>query len=73
MVYLVVEFINYLKMFQALNSVHMPLAPIYTPWKHQKTRGFLMFSSGIERDQWRPDFMHCFGVSIVDFEQINAC
>ena len=32
-----------------------------------------MFSSGIERDQWRPDFMHCFGVSIVDFEQINAC
>ena len=23
----------------------------YTPWKHQKTRGFLMFSGGIERDQ----------------------
>ena len=22
------------------------------PWKQQKTRGFLMFSGGIERDQW---------------------
>ena len=22
------------------------------PRKHQKTRGFLMFSGGIERDQW---------------------
>ena len=24
----------------------------YTPWKHQKQRGFLMFSDGIEREQW---------------------
>ena len=23
-----------------------------TPWKHQKTSGFLMFSWGIKRDQW---------------------
>ena len=23
-----------------------------TPWKHQKTRGFLMFSGGIKRDHW---------------------
>ena len=24
----------------------------YTPWKHQKTSGFLMFSGGIEVEQW---------------------
>ena len=24
----------------------------YTPWKHQKISGFLMFSGGIENDQW---------------------
>ena len=24
----------------------------YTHWKRQKTRGFLIFSAGIERDQW---------------------
>ena len=28
----------------------MPLISFYTPWKHQKTRCFLMFSGGIERD-----------------------
>ena len=26
--------------------------PLYTPWKHQKTRGFLMFSRDIEREKW---------------------
>ena len=30
----------------------MPLISFYTPWKHQKTKGFLMFSAGMERDQW---------------------
>ena len=30
----------------------MPLISFHTPWKHQKTRGFLMFSGGIKRDQW---------------------
>ena len=30
----------------------MPLASFYTPWRHQKISGFLMFSGGIERDQW---------------------
>ena len=28
----------------------MPLVSFYTPWKHQKTIGFLMFSAGLERD-----------------------
>ena len=27
----------------------MPMIYFYTPWKHQKTIGFLMFSGGIER------------------------
>ena len=30
----------------------LPLARFYTPWKDQKTKGFLMFSGGIEKDQW---------------------
>ena len=30
----------------------MPLISFHAPLKHQKTRGFLMFSGGIERDQW---------------------
>ena len=30
----------------------MPLVSFYTPEKHQKTRGILIFSGGIERDQW---------------------
>ena len=24
----------------------------YTPWKHQKTFGFLVFSGGIEMENW---------------------
>ena len=30
----------------------MPLIFFYTPLKYQKTEGFLMFSGGIETDQW---------------------
>ena len=30
----------------------MPLVSFDTPWKHQKTIGFLMFSWVIKRDQW---------------------
>ena len=30
----------------------MPLVTFYTPQKHHKTRDFLMFLGGIERDQW---------------------
>ena len=30
----------------------MPLVSFYTPRKHQKTFGFLMFSGGLEKDQW---------------------
>ena len=31
----------------------MPLVSLYTPWKHQKTSGFLIFLGGIERDHWQ--------------------
>ena len=30
----------------------VPLVSFYTPSKHQKTTGFLMFRGGIERDHW---------------------
>ena len=29
-----------------------PMFHFYTPWKHQKTGGFLMFSGGIEMEHW---------------------
>ena len=35
-----------------LLTYFMPLISFYTPWKHQKTRVFLMFSEGIESNQW---------------------
>ena len=30
----------------------IPLVSFYTPWKNQKIPGFLMFSGGLEREQW---------------------
>ena len=30
----------------------MPLFSFYSPWKHEETVSFLMFSEGIEIDQW---------------------
>ena len=39
--------------FRPLISTHLtPLASFYTSWKNQKIFGFLIFSGGIERDQW---------------------
>ena len=29
-----------------------PMFHFYTPWKRQKTSGFLMFSLGIEKEHW---------------------
>ena len=29
----------------------LQLVPFYTPWKHEKTKGFLTFSEGTERNQ----------------------
>ena len=34
------------------NTDFMPLVSFNTPWKHQKTKRFLIFSGGTERDQW---------------------
>ena len=30
----------------------MPMFHFYTPWKRQKTKGFLTFSGGIEMEHW---------------------
>ena len=30
----------------------MPLVPFNSSWRHGKSRGFLLFSEGIERNQW---------------------
>ena len=41
----------------------MPQFFFYTPWKHQKASGFLMFSRGIERDQWH-EIGYCVSLCI---------
>ena len=38
----------------------MPLISFDTPWKHQKTRGFLMFSGYIKRVKWLISFFAFF-------------
>ena len=41
------------KMPRLLSLTHyMSVVSSYTPWKYQKTRGFLMFSEGLEKYQW---------------------
>ena len=35
--------------FSDLSAHFMPLVSFYTPWKHQKTSGFRIFSGGIDR------------------------
>ena len=41
------------KVLQNSQLTHvMPLVFFFTSWKHQKARGVLRFSGGIERDQW---------------------
>ena len=43
--YTVTQSENFLYVFHCSVSTTLP-------WKHQKTRGFAMFSGGIEKDQW---------------------
>ena len=43
-----------------------PMFPFYTPWKHQKTNDFLIFSDGIKWEDW-PIVIHekLFSLSIL--------
>ena len=45
------NFINLLQLRFPLTRL-MPVVLFYTPWNHQKTRVFLMFSGIMEKDQW---------------------
>ena len=38
--------------FDQILTHFRPMFHFYTPWKHQKTGGFLMFSGGIEMEHW---------------------
>ena len=38
--------------FSTSLTYYSPMLFIYTPWKHQKTRDFLISSGGMERDHW---------------------
>ena len=64
------------------NSAHLSaqlthfksLVSFYIPWKHQKTFGFLMFSGGLERDQWHEMdyfFFNFEHFSVGYFEEAN--
>ena len=44
--------INFSENFAYLLTHFMPVVSFYTPWKHQETWDFLIFSGEIERDQW---------------------
>ena len=44
--------LNLTKMVQKKLTHFMPLVSFCIPWKYQKTWCFLMFSRGIERNQW---------------------
>ena len=38
---------------QLMSLTHFwPMFPFYTPWKHQKTKGFLVFSGGTKWEHW---------------------
>ena len=44
----------------------MPLVSFYTPWKYEKTSRFLIFSGGIERDQWHEmGYADCLVVAMI--------
>ena len=44
---------NFVPMFSMLNLTQLiPPAFFYTIWKHKKTEVFLIFSWGLEKDQW---------------------
>ena len=40
------------KLGQHLGNLFHTTGLFYTPGKHQKTNGFLIFSGGLEREQW---------------------
>ena len=43
----------FIKFQQIANLTHIqPMLHFHTPWKHQKTSNFLMFSGGTETEQW---------------------
>ena len=54
------------------------LVSFYTPWKYGKTRGFPMFSGGIERDQWQEkvfkkfDILHLIDPASVCFSAVHS-
>ena len=35
-----------------LNPLRLNVPFLYTPWKYQKTSGFLLFSGGIKMEHW---------------------
>ena len=42
----------YIPSFLDFLTRFMPLISFDTPWKDQKTRGFLIFTGGTKRNQW---------------------
>ena len=64
-------FLTYIEMPQKWQTHFMSLVFFYTPWKYQTISGFLMFSSGIERDQWY-EMDQVLDIAIIILERIKT-
>ena len=51
-VYVSMVYVSMSRFFSSIINLFHTTGLSYTPWKHQKTRGFLMFSAGIQKYQW---------------------
>ena len=45
--------LNWCNLIRVFLTHFWPMFSFYTPWKHQKTSGFLVFSGGIKWEHWR--------------------
>ena len=46
------KYVHWHEMSQKSLTYFLPMFPFYTPWEHQKTKGFLVFSGGIKWEHW---------------------
>lgn len=54
-----IVFFLFIQILSCFWNHFMPLVSLYSSWRRQKTRAFLMFSVGKENDQWhRIDWYH---------------
>ena len=58
---------NFNLLLLSILTYFWPMFPFYTPWKHQKTFGFLVFSWGIKWEHWPEMGEHLIGFRSNEF------